>query len=90
MLLRQAEEVPDLIVVDAAHQDAVELQVLEARGFRRGDAVQGVPQVSPAGEVGEFLRLEGIQADVQPGDPGGAEGGGEAGELGAVGGEAEL
>ena len=77
MVVSQTQEVPDLIVVDATQQDAVDLEPVKARLLRRGDARQGVRQPSPAGEEGELLLLQGIETDVQPGDPGGAQGCGE-------------
>ena len=90
MVVSQTQEVPDLIVVDATQQDAVDLEPVKARLLRRGDARQGVRQPSPAGEEGELLLLQGIETDVQPGDPGGAQGRGEVPEPGTVGGQTEL
>ena len=66
LFCRQANKVADLIVIHAAEQHAVELDVLEARALRRLDAAQRVFQLACARDLAVALRSERIKTDVQP------------------------
>ena len=90
MLFRQAQKILDLVIVHAAHQHGVQLQILKSGVLRCPDARKGVLQISPAGDFPESLRPQGIQTNVQPVYPSLPQGLCQFRQQAAVGGEAKL
>ena len=90
MLHGQRQKIPDFIIVDAAHQHGVQLQILKSGVLRCPDARKSVLQISPAGDFPESLRLQGVQTDVQPVHSGFPQGLRQLRQEAAVGGQAQL
>ena len=90
MLPCQLQKVADLIVIHAAEQHAVELDVLEARALRRLDAAQHVFQLTCARDLAVALRSERIKTDVQPVHAGFLQRRGQLFQPRAVRGQAKL
>ena len=68
-----AREIGDLVVVDAAHDDDVELDGIEAgvaRRSRRGDRIE---RETPARDLRDALRAQRVGAHVHAVEPGGAQ-----------------
>ena len=63
-------EVDELVVVDAAHHDGVDLHRVEAGFAGRGDAVEHPRQLVAPGHRREALTVERVEADVDPAQPG--------------------
>ena len=80
----------DLVVVKAADEHRIDLHLVKARIQCGVDAPQGLLQAAPAGDVGIFLCVQGVQADVHPADPGFPQRSGQLRQQGAVGGDADL
>src|SRR5438128_8548191 len=70
----EAGEVDDLVVVAAAHHDHVELDGAEASHAGGCQATEHTIERIAAGEILEAVRVQRIQADVEPLQPGGLEG----------------
>ena len=90
VLFRQAQKILDLVIVHAAHQHGVQLQILKSGILRCPDARKGVLQISTTGDFPESLRPQGVQTDVQPVHSGFLQGLCQFRQQAAVGGEAKL
>ena len=60
--LRERDEVDELVVVDAAHRDRVELERTKTGCRSRGDSVEHVVEPVPPGEVAESLAVAACRA----------------------------
>ncbi|ESU50467.1 hypothetical protein P376_1550 [Streptomyces sp. HCCB10043] len=83
-------EFADLVVVDPAHRNRVDLDGCEAGRTGRAQSGQDVGEPVAPGDRGEPLGAQGVQADVDPAQPGVAQGGGAASQADAVGGEGQF
>ena len=61
-----AEQLGRLVVVDAAHQDGVDLDRPQPGGVGRGEPGDDVVEPVAQGELVEGLRAHGVEADVDP------------------------
>ena len=86
----EAHQVEDLVAVALAQNDGVEFDAVEAGGDGGVDARQHPVQIAIAGQEAEALGVQGVEADVDAPHPGGADGVGAGGKLGAVGGEDQF
>ena len=86
----ELDEVDDLVVVDTAHRDGVELQRAQARGGRCRDAGQHLGQTVAAGEFVKAVAAERVDRDVESAQPRLAQRLDEIGEPDAVGGHREV
>ena len=86
----QIQKISDLVIVDAAHQYCVQLQMPEPGVLRRPDAGEDLFQGPPAGDLPEPLRLQGVQTDVQPVHPGVPQGLCQLRQQATVGGETQF
>src|SRR5918997_1372177 len=66
----ELRHVGDLVVVDAAHGDGVDLDGRERRLEGRHQRAPDLLEVVAAGDKAELLGLEGVQGDVNPVEPG--------------------
>ena len=73
------------MVVDAAHDDGVDLERIEARGGGRVDSVEHRVEAVEARHLAEPLAIERVEADRDPVQAGGAERGRLGGQQDAVG-----
>ena len=90
LLAPEGREVDDLVVVDAAHHDAVDLHRVEP-GVERGvDSGEHPVELVAAGEREEHLAAQRVERDVDAPQPGGGEVVRHLGELHAVGGHGEV
>ena len=81
----ERRQVDELVVVDAALHDGVELDRVEP-GLEGGvDAVEHVVELVAPGHLHEPLAVERVEADVDPPQPGRPQLGGEQAQRGAVG-----
>ncbi len=79
----------DLVLVDAAHHHRVQLE--REAGLARGDdAVQHRLHFAIAGELGEGVGRQRVEADVEVVQTGGLEAGGALRQQGGVGGERDA
>ena len=90
ILLRESGKGGNLIVVEAADQHRIDLDLFKPRGKGGFDAGHGVFQVSDPGDVTELLRVQRVQTDVEPADTGFAQGSGKLREQCPVGGETDI
>lgn len=65
-VVRQANKILDLVIIDAAQEDAVDFKILESGILRSADTREDSVQPVNPGDGPVALRTEGIQADVQP------------------------
>ena len=85
-----ADEVEDLVVVDALHDHAVDLDRLEP-GLDGGvDAVEHLVELVATGELDEAVAVEGVEADVDALQARGAQIVGHQAQRGAVGGDGQV
>ena len=85
--LRQLGNFP---VVEAADEHGVELDFVKAGVQRRLQARQGLFQTAAPGDIGVFLRIQGIQAEIDPPHTGLPQRHGQLRQQQAVGGQADL
>ena len=83
------QHVAQLVLVHALQRDGVDLDLQPGR-LGGGDAVQHLLEIAPAGDGGEFRRVQRVQRDVQPAHAGVIQLGCVFAELGAVGGQRQL
>ena len=76
------------VVVEAADGDGVDFDA-ETGAFGGFEAGEDVAEIAPASDLAEAGIVEGVEADVDAGEAGFAEGAGEVVEENAVGGEAD-
>ena len=86
----QRRQCLDFIVVKAADENAVDLHGPEARLQRRFQPCQSLLQLPHPGDVGVFLRVQGVQADIHPLHPRLLQRLCQLGQQHAVGGDAQL
>jgi hypothetical protein len=67
---REGDEVDELVVVDAAHGDRVELERAKARCGCRGDALHDIVEAVASGELAEAVAVERVDRDVEAVKPG--------------------
>ncbi len=89
-LVRVADQGRGLVVVDAAHDDDVELERVVAGLGRRVDAAQRGGEVSLLGDAAEGLLGERVQAHVELGDARLAQGHGQPLQVAGVGGDGQA
>jgi len=77
----ESDQVRHLVVIAPAQDDGVELDALEAGRDGGVDPGQHLPQLALAGDLVETPRVEAVEADVDPPDPGGTDVCGQGGEL---------
>ena len=87
---RQRGKIGDLVVVDAAEQHAVELDLRKARALRRLDTVQGILQRTKARDGAKALLVQRVEADVEVRDARVAQRPGNLLEQAAIRRDAEL
>lgn len=87
---RQAGEVGVLVVVDAAHGDAVDLRMSEAGGNGGANAAPDVVDVRPARDPAKPLAVQRVETHRQSIEPGGLERGRVIVQQGAVGRHGKL
>ena len=63
-------KIVDLVVIEAADEDRVQLQIVKARCLRRFNAGQRIREMTKPGHLRKPVRPQRIQADVQPVQPG--------------------
>ena len=80
----ELDQVHELVVVGAPDHDRVELEAGEERGGG-GDALEHACEIVGSGQVAKALRLQRIEADREPMQPGRASACGMVGEQHAVG-----
>ena len=90
MVQRQAEKVTDFIVIEAAHENRVQFQILKTNLFRRRDATEDIRKTALAGEGGKALWPQGIQADIQPVHTGLPQGSGQLLQAASIGSETQF
>ena len=90
MRARQRGKIGDLVVVDAAEQHAVELDLRKARALRRLDTVQGILQRTKARDGAKALLVQRVEADVEVRDARVAQRPGKLLEQAAIRRDAEL
>ena len=84
------DEAHQLVVVESADRDRVDLQAAEPRVAGGRDSSQHIGVVLAPGERLETLRTQGIQADRDPLQARGGKRSGEPGEEEAIGGEGQV
>src|SRR5690606_15118561 len=87
--VRPFDEIGNLVLVEALQPDGVELD-LEARFLGGGDALEDLREAVAAAEPLEQLAVHRVERNVDALHARGCEIVGEAGELGAVGGERQF
>ena len=75
----ERRQVDDLVVVDVAHHDGVDLDGIESCFQRRSDAVEHSRQFVAPGHRREAFTVQRVEADVDPPQPGVAQPGCEQG-----------
>ena len=90
MLARQSDKIGNLVVVDAAEQHTVELDLRKARALRRLDTVQGILQRAKARDGAKALLVQRVEADVEVRDARVAQRPGKLLEQAAIRRDAEL
>ncbi len=86
----EAGEVDDLVVVDAALHDGIDLDRLEAGLLGGLDAVEHTHQLVAPGHLQEPIGAQRVETDVDAIEPGLAKFVGDQTERGAVGGEGQI
>ena len=90
MLARQVHKIGDLVIVDAAEQHAVELDLCKARALRRVDAIYDVLQRTKTRDGAKALLVQRVEADVEVRDACVAQRSGNSFEQAAIRRDAEL
>ena len=80
----------DLELVDAGDKDHIDLGPLEPRFPGRGDAAHHVFDIAAARDAAVFFRIERVQGDVEPVEPGRLESGGQGGQKRPVRGQGDF
>src|SRR5690606_17557607 len=89
-LAAEGGQVDDLVVVDAPHDDDVDLHRGQA-GLERGvDALEHVVELVAPGQLDEPVPPQRVERDVDPPQAGGDQVAGDRPERGAVGGQGEV
>src|SRR5256885_14219293 len=70
---RKTSKVGDLIVVDAAHHNDVDLDWRQARALRRGGGCDGIEVDVPTSDLTNALRLQRISTQVPAIETGGLQ-----------------
>ena len=86
----EGDEVCDLVVVDVSHEHGIDFDRGQARGAGSPQPVEHVGEAVAAGDRGEPLGPQSVQADVHPAQTGVAQCGRAAGQPDAVGGEGKV
>ena len=66
------DELVELVLVDALERDGVDLD-RQPRGLGGGQTLQHLLEPAPAGDGGEFLRIQGVDGDIDPPHAAGGE-----------------
>ena len=87
----ELREGDDLVFVEAAQDDRVDLHGFEAGAFGGADAGDNrVVAIRDAGDAGEFVAVDRVHADGDAGEPGVFEWLGEVGEQMAIRGDGDI
>ena len=90
VLQAEVEQRDGVLLVDPAQQDGVDLDRRQPGGLRGGEPGEDVVEPVAVGELLEAVAVDGVEADVDPVQPGRGQRRGDPGQADRVGGQADL